>query len=114
MGKWAIALDTCLVMLRCLLLNCHICQDAYDQTINYQLWTPLTLLPSMRKRIISPPLLTFQCLTQMMIGHPLDLKIFDIEDSKSSDLDDCCHHIEKVSTSIQMFSIFITNLIITN
>jgi hypothetical protein len=43
-----------------------------------------------------------------------DLKIFDTEDSKSSNPDDCCHHIEKVSTSIQMFSIFITSLIITN
>jgi hypothetical protein len=44
----------------------------------------------------------------------VDLKMFDTEDSKSPDLDDCCHHIEKVSTSIQMFSIFITSLIITN
>jgi hypothetical protein len=44
----------------------------------------------------------------------VDLKILDTEDSKSSDPDDCCHHIEKVSTSIQMFSIFITGLIITN
>jgi hypothetical protein len=42
------------------------------------------------------------------------LKIFDTEDSKSSDPDDCCHHIEKVSTSIQMFSVFITSLVITN
>jgi hypothetical protein len=42
------------------------------------------------------------------------LKMFDIEDSKSTDPDDCCHHIEKVSTTIQMFSIFITSLIITN
>jgi hypothetical protein len=44
----------------------------------------------------------------------IDLKIFDTEDSKSSDSDDCCHHIENVSTNIQMFSIFITSLIITN
>jgi hypothetical protein len=44
----------------------------------------------------------------------IDLKIFDTEDDKSSDLDDCCHHNEKVSTSIQMFSIFITSLMITN
>jgi hypothetical protein len=44
----------------------------------------------------------------------VDLKMFDTEDSKSSDLDDCCHHIEKVSTGIQMFSIFITSLMITN
>jgi hypothetical protein len=44
----------------------------------------------------------------------VDLTMFDIEDDKSYDLDDCCHHIEKVSTSIQMFSIFITSVIITN
>jgi hypothetical protein len=44
----------------------------------------------------------------------VDLTMFDSEDDKSSDLDDCCHHIEKVSTSIQLFSIFITSLIITN
>jgi exoribonuclease II len=34
----------------------------------------------------------------------VDIKMFDIDDSNASDLDDCCHHIEKVSTSIQMFS----------
>jgi hypothetical protein len=44
----------------------------------------------------------------------IDLKIFDIEDSKFSDPDGCCHHIEKLSTSIQMFSIFITSFIFTN
>jgi hypothetical protein len=44
----------------------------------------------------------------------VNLLMFDIEDDKSSDLDDCCHHNEKVSTSIQMFSIFITSLMITN
>jgi hypothetical protein len=44
----------------------------------------------------------------------VDLKMFDTEDDKSSNPDDCCHHIEKMSTSIQMFSIFITSLIITN
>jgi hypothetical protein len=44
----------------------------------------------------------------------VDLTMFDIEDDKFSDLDNCCHHIEKVSTSIQMFNIFITSLIITN
>jgi hypothetical protein len=43
-----------------------------------------------------------------------DLKMFDMKDSNIFDLDDCCHHIEKVSTSIQMFSIFITSLMITN
>jgi hypothetical protein len=44
----------------------------------------------------------------------VDLKIFDTEDSNAYDPDDCCHHIKKVSTSIQMFSIFITSLMITN
>jgi hypothetical protein len=44
----------------------------------------------------------------------VDLKIFDIEDSNASDPDDCCHHIKKVITSIQIFSIFITSLMITN
>jgi hypothetical protein len=28
------------------------------------------------------------------------LIMFDTEDDKSPDLDDCCHHIEKASTSI--------------
>jgi hypothetical protein len=36
------------------------------------------------------------------------------EDDESSDPDDYCHHIEKMSTNIQIFSIFITSLIITN
>jgi hypothetical protein len=44
----------------------------------------------------------------------VDLKMFDTEDSNASDPDDCCHHIEKVSTRIQMFHIFITSLMITN
>jgi hypothetical protein len=45
----------------------------------------------------------------------VDLLMFDIENDKSSsDPDDCCHNIEKVSTHIQMFSIFITSLMITN
>jgi hypothetical protein len=44
----------------------------------------------------------------------VDLKLFDTEDSNASDPADCCHHIEKVSKSIQMFSIFITSLMITN
>jgi hypothetical protein len=41
-----------------------------------------------------------------------DLTIFDSlssdeeKDDESSHLEDCCHHIEKVSTNIQMFSIF--------
>jgi hypothetical protein len=44
----------------------------------------------------------------------VDLKMFDKEDFNASDSDDCCHHIEKVSTNIQIFSIFITSLMITN
>ena len=48
----------------------------------------------------------------------VDLAMFDSsssdKDESSSDPDDCCHHIEKVSINIQMFSIFITSLIITN
>jgi hypothetical protein len=44
----------------------------------------------------------------------VDLKMFDTEDSNASDPNDCCHHIKKVSISIQMFSIFITSLMITN
>jgi hypothetical protein len=47
-------------------------------------------------------------------SYSIDLKMFDTEDSNTSDMDDCCYHIEKVSTSIQMFNIFITSLIITN
>jgi hypothetical protein len=42
----------------------------------------------------------------------IDLPIFDTKDDKSSDPDDCCHYIEK--ESIQIFSIFITSLMITN
>jgi hypothetical protein len=30
----------------------------------------------------------------------VDLLMFDLEHDKSSDLDNCCHHFEKVSTSI--------------
>jgi hypothetical protein len=44
----------------------------------------------------------------------VDLTIFDTDDDKSFDPDDYCDHIEKVSTSIQMFIIFTTSLIITN
>jgi hypothetical protein len=44
----------------------------------------------------------------------VDLKIFDTEDSNASNPDDCYHHIKKVSISIQIFSIFITSLMITN
>jgi hypothetical protein len=44
----------------------------------------------------------------------IDLSMFDTEDDKYSDPDHCCHHIEKVSTNIQIFNIFITSLIITN
>jgi hypothetical protein len=96
-----------------LITKLFICKHAYDQTINCQLWTPPTLLSSTSKRMISLPLLTFQCLTEND-NSSVDLKMFDTEDSTSSDSDDCCHHIEKVRTSIQMFSIFITSLIFTN
>jgi hypothetical protein len=44
----------------------------------------------------------------------VDPKMFDTEDSNAFDPDDCCHHIEKVSIIIQMFSIFITSLMISN
>jgi hypothetical protein len=44
----------------------------------------------------------------------IDLPMFDTEDSNTSDPDDYCHHIEKVSTRIQIFSIFIISLMITN
>jgi hypothetical protein len=44
----------------------------------------------------------------------INLKMFDTDDSNASDPDDCCHHIENVSMSFQMFSIFITSLMITN
>jgi hypothetical protein len=44
----------------------------------------------------------------------VDLKIFDTEDCNDSDPNDCCHQVENVSTSIQIFSIFITSLMITN
>jgi hypothetical protein len=44
----------------------------------------------------------------------VDLKIFDTKNSNVADLNDCCHHIKKVSTSIQMFNIFIISLMITN
>jgi hypothetical protein len=44
----------------------------------------------------------------------VDLKMFDTEDSNAFDPDDGCHHIEKVSTGIQMFSIFITSVMVTN
>jgi hypothetical protein len=45
----------------------------------------------------------------------IDLSMFNTEDDKSSsNPDDCCHHIENMSIIIQMFSIFITSLMITN
>jgi hypothetical protein len=44
----------------------------------------------------------------------VDLKMVNTEDSNTSNPDGCCHHIEKVGTSIQMFIIFIISLIITN
>jgi hypothetical protein len=47
-------------------------------------------------------------------SSPVDFKIFDTEDSNASDPDDYDNHIEKLSTSIQIFSIFITSFMITN
>jgi hypothetical protein len=44
----------------------------------------------------------------------VNLQMFDIENSNASDPDDCYHHIKKVNTSIQIFNIFITSLMITN
>jgi hypothetical protein len=44
----------------------------------------------------------------------VDHKMFDTECSNATDPDDCCHHIKMVSTSIQMYSIFITSMMITN
>jgi hypothetical protein len=44
----------------------------------------------------------------------VDLKMFDTEDSNAFDPDGYCHHIVKVSTSIQIFNIFITSLMTTN
>jgi hypothetical protein len=42
------------------------------------------------------------------------LIMFDSEDDKSSDPNDCFYHIKNVSTNIQIFSIFIISIIITN
>jgi hypothetical protein len=95
--KWVIALDTCLVMLRCLSPNYCICQNVYDQTIHCQLWTP----PKHEKedeKSTSVDLSMFDIKNDK--SSSVNLKIFDIDDSKSSDLDDCCHHIEKVGTII--------------
>jgi hypothetical protein len=36
------------------------------------------------------------------MSSSVDLKMFGTEDSNASDPDDCCHLIEKVSTSIQV------------
>jgi hypothetical protein len=53
-------------------------------------------------------------------GSNDDLTMFDSsyineeEDESSSNPDDCCHHIKNVSVNVQMCSIFITSLIITN
>jgi hypothetical protein len=44
----------------------------------------------------------------------IDHIMFNSEDDESSDPDDCYHHIKKVSTSIQIFSIFIPSIIINN
>jgi hypothetical protein len=60
------------------------------------------------------PILIFLMFDKKDDKSSVDLKILETEDDKSSDPDDCYHQIEKVSTSIQMFSIFITSIIITN
>jgi hypothetical protein len=71
--------------------------NAYDQTINCQPWTPSKHEKEDDK------------------SSSVDISMFDTENDKSSsDLDDCCHHIENVSKSIKMFSIFITSPMITN
>jgi hypothetical protein len=110
-GKWAIALDTCLIMLRC------------DQIIAYVKMAKLLIVshdsshtpPKHKKeddKSSSIDLTMFD--TEDDKFSSVDLKIFDTEDSNATDPDDCCHHIEKVSTSIQIFSIFITSRMITN
>jgi hypothetical protein len=48
-----------------------------------------TLLPSTRKRLISPPLLTLECVdTEDDKSSSIDFKMFDIEDFNASDSDD--------------------------
>jgi hypothetical protein len=79
-----------------LMTNYCICQNAYDQTINYDSWTPLTLLPMHKSSYVD--LLMFD--TEDDNSFSIDLKIFDIENSKYSNSDDRCHHIKKVSASI--------------
>jgi hypothetical protein len=96
-GKWAIALDTCLIMLRC------------DQIIAYVKMAKLLIVshdsshtpPKHKKeddKSSSIDLSIFD--TEDDKSSYVDLKMFDIENFKSSDPDDCCHHIKKVSTSI--------------
>jgi hypothetical protein len=40
----------------------------------------------------------------------VDLTMFHSKDDELSEPDDCCHNIKKVSTTVQIFSIFITSL----
>jgi hypothetical protein len=85
--------------------------DAYNQIVTYvkMLMTKL-LIVSHELLPHSPP----KHEKDDDKSFSVDLKMFDINDSNAYDPDDCCYHIEKVSTSIQIFSIFITSLMITN
>jgi hypothetical protein len=66
-----------------LMTNYCICQNAYDQPINYDPWTPLTLLPMHKSSYVD--ILMFD--TEDDNSFSVDLKIFDIEDSKYSNSD---------------------------
>ncbi len=83
--------------------------NAYDQTINCQSWTP----PKHEKEDDESSI-DLSIFDTEDDKSPVDLKMFDTEDSNASDPDDCYHHIENVSTSIQIFNIFITSLMINN
>jgi hypothetical protein len=74
--------------------------------VSYRLLPHRYSSQSTRKGMMSH-LLTLQCVNTEDDKSFVDLTMFDTED-------DCCHYIKKVSTSIQMFSIFIISLIITN
>jgi hypothetical protein len=65
------------------------------KVINYQSWTP----PKHKKEDneFSVDLSIFNIEDDKFY---VDLKIFDTEDFKSSDTDNCCHHIKKMSTNI--------------
>jgi hypothetical protein len=83
---------------------------AYVQIVNCQPWTPPKHEKEDDKSFVD--LAMFD--TEDDKSFSVDLKLFDTEDSNAFDPDDCCHHIEKVSTSIQMFTIFITSLMVIN